>query len=296
MINIPNPCQEDFSKMTPTERGAFCQKCQTDTFDFRQLSSNQINEIIVKHKGEHICGRFNKSQLDELNAGFLSWKNQTSRTFQSKFLLACVMVFGLSLFSCSTEEEPIIQEINTIEMRKNADPILNFINKEFMLENIDLLDYVIEKEILEPIIGCEVSGEIQGDIEYTEEYNEHIQMAGMIAYDPTYLEYVEPVIDSTEESILSPQTNEDSRIFEATAYPNPTQTNSTIALDIEQEGQFDIRLYNLNGQLIQNVHSGILLEGRQQFDLEMSDLNSGMYIIKVISQGQDETLKIQKVN
>jgi len=44
MISIPDPCSEDFTKMTPTERGAFCSKCQIDTFDFRNVSNNDINK------------------------------------------------------------------------------------------------------------------------------------------------------------------------------------------------------------------------------------------------------------
>ena len=50
MISIPKPCNENFSKMTPTQRGAFCSKCQIDTFDFREVSNQDINKIILKSK------------------------------------------------------------------------------------------------------------------------------------------------------------------------------------------------------------------------------------------------------
>ena len=304
MINIPNPCQENFDKMTPTERGAFCEKCSTDTFDFRDLSTTEINQIIIKNKGQHICGRFNQSQLDELNAGFLNWKNQTDKTFQSKFLLACIMVFGLTLFSCNNEETPIIQEMNRIEMVKHTNAEQNFINKDLEIENVDLLDYIDEEIQVPDIIGCEIN-HLGGDIVVDQEYEEYVEysniethVAGMMAFESSYMNYAEinTPDSSQKESILSQQVLVDPRIFEATAYPNPTQSQSTIALDIDQEGQFEIRMYNLNGQLVQNIHSGILLEGRQQFEVNMNDLNSGMYIVKIISQGQDETLKIQKLN
>jgi hypothetical protein len=302
MITIPDPCKEDFSKMTPTERGAFCTKCSTDTFDFRNLSTTDINQIIKEHAGEHICGRFKKSQLQELNAGFLNWKNQTRRTFQSKFLLACVLVFGLGLFSCENEENAIMNETNRTEITKSMDPIASFINKEFDIANIDLLDFVSE-DVLEPIIGYEImyEEEIAGDIAYEQdviEYNNHgTIMAGMIAYDPGYITYIEAEeVDTSKESTLAEPIEIDPKYFEATAYPNPTQMNSTIALDISEEGQFDIMMYDINGQLVNNIHSGNLSNGRQQFEVEMSHLNAGMYIVKVISQGQNETLKIQKIN
>ena len=138
MISIPDPCNEDFSKMTPTERGAFCNKCSIDTFDFRHLSTGEINTIIKDNAGQHLCGRFNKSQLEELNAGFLNWKNQNPRVFQSKFILACIMVFGLTLFSC--EDEQAVQEINQIELTQENISKAKFINTDVAITEIDLLD------------------------------------------------------------------------------------------------------------------------------------------------------------
>lgn len=302
MISIPEPCKEDFSKMSQTERGAFCNKCSIDTFDFRSLSNTEINHIIKVNAGQHICGRFNKSQLEDLNAGFLNWKNQNPRVFQSKFVLACIMVFGLTLFSC--EDEQAIQEINQIELIQEDQSKAKFINTDLEVSQMDLLDY-IQEQIPEPsmdAIGCELNYELGGvidaeyDVEQVYETNGKIMVAGGIGYSTEYVDYVKEIIPEDTASILPDPINTDARIFEATAYPNPTQGFTTIALDIEQEGQFDILLYNMNGQLVKNIHSGILSEGRKQFEFDLTDKNSGMYIVKVISKGQNETLKISKVN
>ena len=302
MISIPDPCKEDFSKMSQTERGAFCNKCSIDTFDFRSLSNNEINHIIKDNAGQHICGRFNKSQLEDLNAGFLNWKNQNPRVFQSKFVLACIMVFGLTLFSCENEE--VVQEINQIEITQD-DSRSKFINSEIGVNEIDLLDY-IQEHLPEPIpeaIDCEfldyeVGGVISEvyDVQQITETRGEIMVAGGIGYSTQYVDYVKEVDVEDTTSILADPIHIDSRIFEATAFPNPTQGFTTVALDIEQEGQFDIVLYNMNGQIVQNIHSGILSEGRQKFEFDLTDKNSGLYIVKVISQGQNETLKISKVN
>ncbi len=303
MISIPDPCKEDFSQMTPTERGAFCDKCSIDTFDFRSLSNQQINQIVKENANQHICGRFNKSQLIELNAGFLEWKNQQPRVFQSKFILACIMVFGLSLFSCENEEA--IQDLNQIEVVQDNTTKAKFINTDLEISQVDLLDY-IQEQIVEPGIAefvCEIKDYELGGVIYEEydvqqiyETRGEIQVAGGIGYTENYIKYVEEVVPEDTTSILADPIHIDSRIFEATAYPNPTQGLSTIALDIEQEGQFDVVLYNMNGQLVQTIHSGVLQEGRKQFECDLSDKNSGLYIVKINSQGQNETLKISKVN
>jgi hypothetical protein len=305
MIHIPDPCKEDFSKMTPTEKGAFCTKCSTDTYDFRNLSNNEINTIIKDNKGGHVCGRFTSNQLMELNAGFTNWKYQNTKTFQSKFVFALIMVFGFGLFSCDNENDSAIEMVKNIENIERPESIINYINEEIEVSQLDLLDYVadnLEAAELETIFYEQdvLGGAVIQENEILKEdiyYDHGTMLAGMIAYDPQYVNYVEVTIEDTvQESILPDPIEIDLNVFTAKAFPNPTQTNSTISLQIEKEGQFEIMLYNMSGQMIKNIHSGELSTGRQTFEIDMYDLNSGMYIVQIVSQGQNETLKIQKLN
>jgi len=61
-IKIPEPCHEDWNKMTPTEKGKFCNNCSKEVYDFTNMS----DEALVKHLAENknLCGRFKKTQLD----------------------------------------------------------------------------------------------------------------------------------------------------------------------------------------------------------------------------------------
>ncbi|WP_430413155.1 carboxypeptidase-like regulatory domain-containing protein [Kordia sp.] len=61
-INIPEPCHEDWNKMTPTQKGKFCGVCTKEVVDFTAES----DEAIVKHfqKNDTVCGRFHNSQLN----------------------------------------------------------------------------------------------------------------------------------------------------------------------------------------------------------------------------------------
>ena len=114
-ISIPDPCHEDWNKMTPTERGAFCTKCQIDVVDFTGKTGDEIKSILIENRGQHLCGHIKKSQMDRLNYDFYAWENQSARTFQSKFLLACVLVFGMALFTgCETDQGDAI-EVGMIE-------------------------------------------------------------------------------------------------------------------------------------------------------------------------------------
>lgn len=61
-ISIPEPCHESWAAMTPTQKGRHCDSCAKEIIDF----STESNEYLFKRisKGEHLCGRFRKDQLD----------------------------------------------------------------------------------------------------------------------------------------------------------------------------------------------------------------------------------------
>lgn len=63
-ISIPNPCHEDWDKMTPKEQGRFCSSCQKCVVDFTGFSDGQLYKFLAERRGQKICGRFNRTQLN----------------------------------------------------------------------------------------------------------------------------------------------------------------------------------------------------------------------------------------
>ena len=61
-ISIPEPCHEDWSKMTPTEKGRHCKACSKVVIDFTHFSNEALHKRITQ--GESLCGRFLPHQLD----------------------------------------------------------------------------------------------------------------------------------------------------------------------------------------------------------------------------------------
>ena len=120
-ISIPEPCHENWADFTPTEKGAFCGSCQIDVVDFSNKTPEEVKTILKQNAGKHMCGRFRKSQLNELNSEFAAWENQTPKSFQSKFLYACLIVFGMSLFtSCNVSEQNFLSQIMLMTMKLKA--------------------------------------------------------------------------------------------------------------------------------------------------------------------------------
>lgn len=100
-IHIPEPCSEKWDEMTPSEKGAFCEKCAIDVMDFTRKSPFEIRDILsgkFKNK-EHSCGRIQYGQMEAVNEIGFYWRNEKHR-FQSVWMVSLLAVFGMSLFSC----------------------------------------------------------------------------------------------------------------------------------------------------------------------------------------------------
>lgn len=61
-ITIPKPCHEDWAKMTPVQQGKHCAVCSKEVVDFTAFTKDALYKRVTK--GDHLCGRFRKDQLD----------------------------------------------------------------------------------------------------------------------------------------------------------------------------------------------------------------------------------------
>ena len=68
-------------------------------------------------------------------------------------------------------------------------------------------------------------------------------------------------------------------------YPNPFNPELNIDITIEQSGILDVSIYNLNGQIIENIYNDYA-QANQMYNLKWnasSNLSSGIYIVKAIT-------------
>lgn len=63
-ISIPQPCSEDWQKMTPQDKGRYCDACKKCVVDFTGFTDRQLYDYFIQHANEKICGRFHNTQLN----------------------------------------------------------------------------------------------------------------------------------------------------------------------------------------------------------------------------------------
>ena len=118
-ITIPKPCHEDWNKMTPDETGRFCNSCSKSVVDFTEMLPDEIQNYFILNQGKNTCGRFKKSQLDEIIIQIPSRVLYSQTQYHRMFLMALFICMGTTLFSCK-QENGIKQKIDKIEVVKDT--------------------------------------------------------------------------------------------------------------------------------------------------------------------------------
>lgn len=75
-------------------------------------------------------------------------------------------------------------------------------------------------------------------------------------------------------------------------YPNPFNPRTSFKVEVLEEQEFDITIYNLEGSEIEKVHQGVLTKGFHIFTFDGTNLPSGIYLLNVHSTGNSKTIKM----
>ena len=75
--------------------------------------------------------------------------------------------------------------------------------------------------------------------------------------------------------------NESSFISNITIYPNPTNTSATILFNLLKVENISISIVDMLGREIKNTTTNNLQSGNNKINLDISDLNNGIYFVRI---------------
>ena len=75
-------------------------------------------------------------------------------------------------------------------------------------------------------------------------------------------------------------------------FPNPFNPSTTVKISIPQDSFVKIALYDVLGNELKVLKQELVDAGIHQFEINGSDLASGMYFVKMVAQGFQQTIKI----
>jgi hypothetical protein len=93
---------------------------------------------------------------------------------------------------------------------------------------------------------------------------------------------------------ISPSTDTSPTLkFDVQFSPNPVEEICTLTLSLPQASNIIIQLFDINGRLIK-TESSKQLKGQSNYPLNFSELNSGLYLLKVITEDGEKAFKVSK--
>ncbi|MFH6943678.1 hypothetical protein [Flavobacterium sp. FlaQc-50] len=117
-ISIPEPCTENWDKMTPKDNGRFCLSCTKTVVDFTTMLPEEVQHYFISNQNKSICGRFKNTQLDEIIIQIPNRVLYSQTQYHKMFLLALFIAMGTTLFSCS-DRNGNKKKIDKVEVTKN---------------------------------------------------------------------------------------------------------------------------------------------------------------------------------
>lgn len=87
----------------------------------------------------------------------------------------------------------------------------------------------------------------------------------------------------------------DKEEFKFNLIPNPTNSSTAIAVNLENTSDVEVEVYNINGTKVKAISMKNLSSGKQSIDIEAGDLKTGTYIVKLVANGRVATSKFIKL-
>jgi len=314
-LTVPEPCGENFNKMTPVKGGKFCDSCEKTIVDFRTMSDYQILRFYKENNGK-ICGVFNQKQLNR--AMPFPMEVAPSKNWKAVAALAAGLLFSGGLVSQTTiptigKTTATTQIINKGEQPK-ASTTPNQTIKGRVIANFELIVPANLKEIEVTVsyTGYESQTLLFNekyaipnkpiDIELTSPFHnmEQMIMGIMIAYDLEEAPICggDEIVELEEIPEITPNVTIPKGIStenQLTVFPNPFINSLKASYDYPEKGDYLFHLYDTNGRLL-FAKSYHLLKGKQtvEVDIATQNLGDGIYILQV-SDSRDRILSTKKV-
>ncbi len=113
-IKVNSPCQEDWSRMTDTSVGKFCNSCKKEVIDFTNFSNEQISDYFIQNGLKSGCGKFLNTQIEQIRITIDEDLIVHKLSYWSKFMIALLICFGANCINATVTFGQIIKPDTSI--------------------------------------------------------------------------------------------------------------------------------------------------------------------------------------
>jgi hypothetical protein len=125
-FHIPQPCHENWDKMSPAAKGCFCESCSKQVVDFSLMSDNEVLNHFLKNTGK-VCGRFAN---DQLQRPFIPAKEQKKKTWWIAMMMPLLLLFDK--VNAQKKNNPTVKSNTEVKQLKSKPQILGTVLSKIM--------------------------------------------------------------------------------------------------------------------------------------------------------------------
>ena len=122
-VTIPEPCHENWSQMTPVEKGRFCKSCSKTVHDFTDKTDEQIVKSFLENQS--LCGRFKSGQLNKE----LVYSRKTTNSYRTLLASSLFSFLSFGAFKAFSQVKPETVQTDSVKQTtvkgKHAISVLN---------------------------------------------------------------------------------------------------------------------------------------------------------------------------
>lgn len=324
-LSIPQPCHEDWDKMTPTEKGRHCQSCQKEVVDFSALTDQQILDLFAKNSSG-LCGRFQSTQLDRQL--FLKPASTTTPWAKAGLLAASLLLavpsIGQQNVSVKTEQvlkktpsltnSSSAQLVTGIVVDEEGDPLVHATvlikgTSTGTITDVDGHFQILVNPVSDTLVFSYVgysSHEISVNEAGSETLNVEMQQGAFLEevivteYKINRCRCIVGAIASISTTSKRPKRIPGFSALPKTeikVFPNPFVSQVQIELGNVQEGTYKINIVANTGQVVHQTQLFLSSHQRLEMDLAALNLPAGTYWLQISDgKGQDFKQQLIKVN
>jgi len=293
IIQIPEPCHEDWNSMTPDPTGRFCGSCCKSVIDFSNKTDEEIRTILLEKKNEKVCGHFRKTQVGRplqirLDLNQLPKNMSSTKTFA----IAAFIVFGTFLFSCtdlrgqkikSIEIENAEEVVYTKGKIRRPDPVKN---DESLLKGNTIISTTKTECSENKELKIGVGRKIETAVIDTPSADESIHfVAGGISF------VLEPDTDLSKTGVLPPQSG-DSILIDRPEDEELFMGEIVQRIDTEGTGSSEVDLHSCidpfnEDTLVDHVNPGYVVQLAEEIPAKVSSdtaQNQNKYPVKLLNE------------
>jgi hypothetical protein len=116
-LTIPEPCNEGWDNMSPTDNGRHCHSCSRELIDFTKWSDSRLVEYLQNNHGK-LCGHFSSRQLNRnLLPAMQTAPSYSGLSLPALVLLAITMTSGAALAADHPDPAP---HFSLVSLAENA--------------------------------------------------------------------------------------------------------------------------------------------------------------------------------